>query len=90
MNQSLYSLLWKGSGHELAFIAFLTGLFLIGFLDLKDLQAISLRVFTRYLDVVRELQMVYMLEPAGSHGVWGLDDFQFLSYYWGSAQLVGN
>ncbi|KAF9940495.1 hypothetical protein BGZ67_007465 [Mortierella alpina] len=76
-----------GSGHELDFVAWLCCLEMIGFLHHEDHAAVVLRIFVRYLELVRKLQKVYQLEPAGSHGVWGLDDYQFLPYLWGSAQL---
>ena len=49
--------------------------------------AVGLFVFKRYFELVRRLVVQYTLEPAGSHGVWGLDDHSFLPYMLGAAQL---
>jgi hypothetical protein len=44
-------------------------------------------IYCRYLNIVRKLILKYSLEPAGTHGVWGLDDHSFLPYIFGSAQF---
>jgi len=80
-----------GTGHETSFSLFLLCLCLGGFYSSgKDEdQALVLVVFLRYLRLCWRLQDVYKLEPAGSHGVWGLDDSHFLPYVLGSGQLLG-
>jgi hypothetical protein len=48
----------------------------------------SLSLFHVYLNVTRGLQRDYMLEPAGSHGVWGLDDYHCIPFYLGACQMI--
>ena len=79
-----------GTGHELSFLAFLGAIWkLDGFQASRPGEAerqIVLGVIVPYLDLIRQLIQTYTLEPAGSHGVWGLDDHSFLPYIFGSAQ----
>lgn len=72
-----------GTGHELAFVLGLWCCVVPGWIggdsDKEDEEdELILRVFTRYLELTTLLQKTYNLEPAGSHGVWGLDDYCFL------------
>jgi len=54
----------------------------------EALGRISLSLFYAYLSVTRGLQRDYMLEPAGSHGVWGLDDYHCVPFYLGACQMM--
>ena len=80
-----------GSGHELSFLAWLCFLARLGVFDHGGKSSceeeIALKIVPKYLQVAWGLQDRYGLEPAGSHGVWGLDDYQFIPYAIGAAQL---
>ncbi|XP_040567102.1 serine/threonine-protein phosphatase 2A activator [Lepeophtheirus salmonis] len=79
-----------GTGHEMAFVQFLCSLFRIGVFGDSDKEFVGLKLFQKYMDLCRKIQRHYMLEPAGSQGVWSLDDYQFVAFIWGAAQLIGN
>lgn len=75
-----------GTGHELSFLAVVGAIDMLG-LFTDDFQGEDfLLIMNAYYSVVRKLILTYTLEPAGSHGVWGLDDHFHLAYIFGSAQ----
>uniref|UniRef100_A0A6G3MF99 Serine/threonine-protein phosphatase 2A activator n=1 Tax=Henneguya salminicola TaxID=69463 RepID=A0A6G3MF99_HENSL len=77
-----------GTGHEGAFAFLLCCLHKLNYFGENDGHLISLIVIKRYIQLVRNIQKTFTLEPAGSHGSWGLDDFQFLPYILGASQMI--
>ena len=73
-------------------LTILLSLFKLKIINDKQIEKrqIVLVVFRNYLKLCRKIQTTYRLEPAGSHGVYGLDDYQFCCYIFGAAQLIGN
>ena len=83
-----------GTGHESSFLILIFCLCKLRCIgngtsppDAVHLAPVALAIFSQYLQVTRGLQRDYMLEPAGSHGVWGLDDYHCLPFYFGACQL---
>ncbi|SGZ39722.1 uncharacterized protein HGUI_01922 [Hanseniaspora guilliermondii] len=75
-----------GTGHELSFVAFLICL---DILKVSEYTIHTLTfIFKQYYEFVKSVIVTYNLEPAGSHGVWGLDDNFHFSYIIGSAQMM--
>lgn len=79
-----------GTGHELNFLLFLFCLNKLTFFGIKDHKHLVLVIYRQYLECMRKIQVLYTIEPAGSRGAWGLDDFQFLVFLFGAAQLSFN
>ena len=77
-----------GTGHEASFFMFLIVLMESG--KLSACTNIILVIFKKYVALVRLITNKYTMEPAGSHGVWGLDDYHHLPFLFGAAQLIGH
>lgn len=73
-----------GTGHELTFFQLLGTLYKFQLMSIEE----CLDVIPRYYGVVDAIITHYKLEPAGSHGVWGLDDHFHIAYIIGAAQLT--
>lgn len=77
-----------GTGHELSFVSWLGSLFMVHILPVETSGSELLWILSNYYELVKSLILKYTLEPAGSHGVWGLDDHFHLSYFFGACQMI--
>eukprot|EP00605_Chrysophyceae_sp_TOSAG23-4_P002221 GSChrysophyteH1.ASY1.ANO1.2464.1 assembled CDS len=76
-----------GTGHETGIMVFFLCLYKLHMIATVDFSQVILHGFNEYVKTMRKLQITYLLEPAGSHGVWGLDDYHCLIFLFGAAQL---
>ena len=93
-----------GTGHELNFILFTIGLVIVIQSQSSQEKNLSPEILKKhvkehgwdihalfahkYLRLCRSVQKKFRLEPAGSRGVYNMDDYQFLPFLFGLAQLV--
>jgi serine/threonine-protein phosphatase 2A activator len=87
-----------GTGHESSFQIYIYTLFRCGLYGNpssssslptpRRMNAATLALWNAYITVTNQLIDLYRLEPAGSHGVWGLDDYRCLSFFYGANQMM--
>jgi serine/threonine-protein phosphatase 2A activator len=77
-----------GTGHEMNFLAFIASLAVLNLITPEDGPALVFDVFWQYWDLHIAIQKRYQLEPAGSHGAWGADDYVCLPFVFGASQLI--
>mmetsp|Transcript_25676 Transcript_25676/g.29369 ORF Transcript_25676/g.29369 Transcript_25676/m.29369 type:complete len:321 (+) Transcript_25676:62-1024(+) len=77
-----------GTGHEFHFSVFLLCLTELGVFKREEYAAVVHHAFFTYIRLLRKILNTYMLEPAGSHGVFGLDDYNFLTFLLGASELI--
>ncbi|RVD90912.1 phosphotyrosyl phosphatase activator [Tubulinosema ratisbonensis] len=75
-----------GTGHEMNFLCFLKCL-----VDQNDMKLNEVfYTLKEYFRIIRFFIKKFDVEPAGSKGTWGLDDYQLLPFILGSGELLGN
>lgn len=72
-----------GTGHELNYLCYLYTQHCQKKLEVNCV----FNTLVKYFETVRTFVSKFNLEPAGSHGIWGLDDYQFLPFLLGSSEL---
>lgn len=73
-----------GTGHEIFFLSFI---FICKELSIAHDYEIK-PLFKQYFDIVRKYIFKFNIEPAGSNGMFAIDDYQFLPFLFGSAELI--
>ena len=82
-----------GTGHELHFLAFIYCYYVNSNTPsdrkIHELNTLA-NIFNEYVCLSRWIIEEYQLEPAGSHGVWGLEDHHHIVFILGASQLIAN
>eukprot|EP00915_Cephaloidophora_sp_WS-2016_P000063 GHVH01000124.1.p1 GENE.GHVH01000124.1~~GHVH01000124.1.p1 ORF type:complete len:360 (+),score=39.80 GHVH01000124.1:34-1113(+) len=81
-----------GTGHELNFACALLCLEHSSERELirDNLDIVAIQIFRYYTRTVQTMIKLFRVQPAGSKGFWGLDDYFHLPFIYGSAQLIGS
>jgi len=77
-----------GTGHELHFLAFLCCLYAFNFFTQEDFKDLVYEVIYNYMRLIRSVMDRYNLEPAGNQGFLLPDEYQFIGFIFGSAEMV--